>query len=118
VKCPFSDENGFKCDETLDEQTIKILLDTASWENFQLKKRTLEELLTKNRFHCLNVNCDGWFEIENERTSLHKCPSCLKFNCILCKKILNEEVNNHNCSKNDENDQQIEVGNYYLLKLE
>lgn len=107
IKCP-------TCDSTLSERELKSILaiDQKSFKLYESKKKLQQELCTKNRFHCLNPNCEGYFQLQMDLTSLAnndnnnlcrliKCESCQTLNCVKCKTlVLNKDADgnkHHDC---------------------
>lgn len=81
LQCP-------SCNARLLENDIKSVLDTNSFEKFQLRQLYQTEINVKNRFHCLTPNCSGFCIIENDSmNNIFKCLICSKSSCALCKSI-------------------------------
>jgi RanBP-type and C3HC4-type zinc finger-containing protein 1 len=84
ITCPYFDEDGVKCEETVEEREIRHVLDDKELENFHNRGLRQAENTDPKSFHCKTVDCPGFCFYEDE-VNQFRCQICNHVNCILCK---------------------------------
>lgn len=83
LTCPIIDES-MRCIEIIEQREIKAILLPDKYEIYLKKNLSLSAQQMPNTFHCLTVNCTGfWITERGDKEFI--CNVCKVANCIECK---------------------------------
>lgn len=79
IKCP----NEATCNGFVQDREIRAAITKEEYENYLMKGLNLAEKVIKDSYHCLTVDCKGWWVNEEEVNTII-CPVCEIPNCLNC----------------------------------
>lgn len=82
IKCPYMDED-YSCDEILQDREIRSAITPENYEKYLKMSLNMAEKGIKESYHCLTVDCHGWWINEDEANDV-RCPVCEIRNCLNC----------------------------------
>lgn len=82
IKCPYMDDD-YSCDQFLQDREIRSAITKEEYEKYLTMGLKMAENLIKESYHCLTVDCDGWW-INEEEANAVQCPVCGIQNCLNC----------------------------------
>lgn len=82
VKCPYMTDD-YSCDCFLQDREIRSAITQQDYEKYLEKSLKMAERGIKESYHCLTVDCHGWWINEDEANAIN-CPVCGIQNCLNC----------------------------------
>lgn len=82
IKCPYMD-NDYSCDCFLQDREIRSAITIEDYDKYLKMSLNMAEKGMKESYHCLTVDCHGWWINEEEANAVH-CPVCRIQNCLNC----------------------------------
>lgn len=82
VKCPYMTDD-YSCDCFLQDREIRAAITQQDYEKYLENSLKMAERGIKESYHCLTVDCHGWWINEEEANAVN-CPVCGIQNCLNC----------------------------------